>query len=301
MKDNVIDTIKNEYYNDPSWVISPIKTTVYNSDGKKIETINKYLHEYNGSEVSATGEILLSSELKNELIKRNIIAIPFETQNKVDDVVVGGQRIKLGAFDANGNATTIGLGTSPLYIEKYYAYESRNSIYSNNNWNLKATINQYDMSAGKIKKITANGWSTGEIYTWDALKRLQSKNFGGLTWSFTYWDNSMFSKESIDENGLRKRYEYDDFFRLKKVADRMKPDGTDIQATTLYNYHYAGQPTTYSIDISKNFVSTNTTFSGGTAPLITKQYLDGLGRPVEVVKEGYTPTQPSASKKLCQL
>ena len=36
-------------------------------------------------------------------------------------------------------------------------------------------------------------------------------------------------------------------------------------------------------------MGTTTTFKGVNDPLSTKQYLDGLGRPVEVVKENYTP------------
>ena len=132
------------------------------------------------------------------------------------------------------------------------------------------------------------GFAKSENYVWNR-HLLQSKSFGdtypnSLMWTYSYNDKDMV--ESItDENGLKKRFVYDGLMRLNTVYDRTKPDGTEAEATITYDYHYQNGANDY------NYVGTSTTFRGiTTPPLSTKQYLDGLGRPIEVVKEGYTPS-----------
>ena len=88
------------------------------------------------------------------------------------------------------------------------------------------------------------------------------------------------------------KYAYDSLWRLSITQNRF--DGTvdaptNVQATTVYDYHYKNSPTDY------NYVGTSTSFKDITAPLSTKQYMDGLGRPLEVIKELYTPPSPAHS------
>jgi RHS repeat-associated protein len=140
-------------------------------------------------------------------------------------------------------------------------------------------------------------------YTW-ANGLLQSKTFGTpntttlLTWSINY-KSEPYAKRMIDvltdENGLKTKFYYDGFWRLLRTENRFSGSNAypeNVQATVEYNYHYKGEaipnnPT--PDDVNYNFVSTISTFKGVTAPLSTKQYMDGLGRPIEVVKEFYTP------------
>lgn len=156
---------------------------------------------------------------------------------------------------------------------------------------------------GFISNIVQKGFTIPKTYTWvNGLVKTQS--FGGLTTSVDYKAGSTVVEGITDENGLMKKFSYDALFRLTTVQDRFQTDannnpiGSTVQATTTYNYHYKGQPVSLPNDVNdvnQNFVSTKTTFinATNTTPLCTKQYLDGLGRPIEVVKEYYTPTSTS--------
>jgi hypothetical protein len=132
--------------------------------------------------------------------------------------------------------------------------------------------------------MNKTGFTIDNEYEW-RKGVLIKKIFGTLSWIYKYvGDNSQFLEQTTDENGLIKKFTYDALMRLYQVKDRVKPgDDNDVQATTTYTYQYKNASNPY------NFVGTSTSFKDITAPLSTKQYMDGLGRPIEVVKEFYTP------------
>ena len=150
----------------------------------------------------------------------------------------------------------------------------------------KNTIIDEFNSKGLPTKQRGVGGSLSIAYDWDVQKRLKSKTVGvtnQLTTFIEYIGNTALAGKITDENGLIKKFIYDKLSRLETIKDRMQADGSDVQATMAYTYQYKNATNPY------NFLGTLVTFKGVTTPLSTKQYMDGLGRPIEVVKEGYTP------------
>jgi hypothetical protein len=134
---------------------------------------------------------------------------------------------------------------------------------------------------GALLKIRQTGFNVDQIYSW-TNGLLTQKTFGTLNWYYDYYDAATIYSRQVkvitDENGLRTKFSYDPFLRLVKTENRFS--GTDVnnpqdvQATTNYDYHYKNSPT------DNNYVGTSSTFKGVTTSLSTKQYLDGLGRPI---------------------
>jgi RHS repeat-associated protein len=303
--DNVSTTTTYKYDGSYRHLMST-GTKVTNSDGKEYESTIKYVHDYVGGELATTATtpnpVLITTDLVNNLKSRNIIAIPIETKSTVKTgtttITTGGQRMQFSFFDALGAPTTT-VGTNPIYIYKSYAYETPrdNTAYSEAKWQLKATITKYNAAFGKPELYLSDGWLVSEKYTYHPTNRLVSKKeflgaTTGLTWDYEYIANTKLLSKYTDENRLVKTFTYDPMMRLQILKDRMKADGTDVQATTTYDYHYKGQPTTNAVDLNSNFVGTSTIFvnATNTTPLSSKQYVDGLGRPISTVRETYTPS-----------
>jgi RHS repeat-associated protein len=224
--------------------------TTSNSDGKTLLS-NYYYAQDVGNQ---------------DLINNFMIGFPIKTEQRNNNNIISASEV-------------VYEGTIPR--PKYFKQRSQNGV-----WETKFTVNAYN-TAGLPTQTTRSGFLVSETYSWDALNRLTSKSFGTLTTAYTYKLNTPQLDVITDENGLRTKYTYDAFMRLLKTQNRFS--GTidapqDIQATTLYDYHYKNSPT------DNNYVGTTSTFKGVTAALSTKQYLDGLGRPTEVVKEFYTPS-----------
>jgi RHS repeat-associated protein len=299
-----ISTITTYKYDGTNRHLMSTGTKVTNSDNKEYETTIKYVHDYTGGELAANSpanNYLLTADLVTNLKLRNIISLPIESSSTVKTgtttVTTSGQRMKMSFFDASGNPTTT-VGTNPIYVYQSYTYETPhdNSIYTDANWKLKATTSKYNIAFGKPELYLSDGWNVSEKYTYHPTSRLVSKKeflglTTGLTWYYEYEANTKLLSKYTDENGLVKTFAYDPLMRLKTLKDRMKPDGTDPQATTIYDYHYKGQPSINATDLNSNFVGKITTFAnvGNTTPLSSKQYLDGLGRPISAVREQYTP------------
>jgi RHS repeat-associated protein len=299
--DNVSTTTTYKYDGSNRHLMSK-GTRVTNSEGKEYETTIKYVHDYVGGELattSPTNQTLITADLVTTLKSRNIISLPIETISTVKTgtttITTGGQRMQFSFFDpATGVLPTTTVLTHPIYIYKSYAYETPhdNTTYADSKWQLKATITKYNMTLGKPELYLSDGWGVSEKYTYNATNRLVSKKeflgtTTGLTWEYLYEANTKLLSKYIDENGLIKTFTYDPLMRLQTLKDRMKTDGTAVQTTTTYDYYYykATSPTIPSyVSMSTSFVNaTNTT------PLSSKQYVDGLGRPLSTVRETYTP------------
>ncbi|MDZ7879237.1 MAG: DUF6443 domain-containing protein [Saprospiraceae bacterium] len=169
-------------------------------------------------------------------------------------------------------------------IEPKYLKESFEDIPST--WITRVSIAAYTTN-GMPSSVIKNNFSVAENYVW-TNKLLTQKTFGTganlLTWGIAYKAGTNLVEKVTDENGLIKKYAYDPLMRLQTVQDRMKDDGTDVQTTTNYTYQYKDANNAYSyIGTSMSFANTT-----GATPLSTKQYMDGLGRAVSVVKENYT-------------
>jgi RHS repeat-associated protein len=132
-----------------------------------------------------------------------------------------------------------------------------------------------------------------QIYTWDN-GLVKTKTFGTpgsnsiLTWKFDYLtgNKSRLPDVITDENGLRTKFFYDGFQRVIKTYNRFSGTNaspTDVQATMEYAYQFKNAANPYA------FIGSKSSYKGVTTSLETKQYMDGLGRPIELVKENYTP------------
>jgi RHS repeat-associated protein len=256
-----VTTVTDFTYNATWQHHNAVETIVTNSDNIPYKTKTYYAHEM----------------AKTDLISRNMIGMPLKTEQYVNDVLKSGSQTIYSLV-----ATTLGTFPRPTQFQSLRR--------DGTTWDIKMTVNAYESTTGLPTSTTRQGFTVPETYAW-SNKLLTSKTFGGLTWNYEYKPNTSMIAQIIDENRLRTKFYYDNLQRLQKVESRMKDDGTDVQATTLYDYHYKGQPATNPIDVNSNFVSTVTTFANATntTPLSTKQYMDGLGRSIETVKELYTP------------
>jgi RHS repeat-associated protein len=292
--DGVITTT-NYTYDDQNRFLTPKTVITTNSEGKIYRTNNVYVHELSstGNSSTSSGDVYMTPNLRSEMIKRNIISMPIITTvgitNNIanlvsDDKIISGQINGYNFFSKSTGLVSSTI-TDPIYPEKFYEYlYPLNSIAAK--WRLKGTIMAYELVTLKPSEFRADGWTTSHLYKWYQHGAVKEKSFGGLVWKYNLYDKTGLISLITDENGLRTKFTYDSLARLYKTQNRFSglvEDPQDIQATTTYDYHYKNSPTDY------NYVGTTTAFKGVTDPLSTKQYLDGLGRPIEVVKELYTP------------
>ena len=258
-KTEVLDGVemKTDYtYSTTNKHNNPIEIKTTNSTGKIHSTKIAYPLDY-PTAVSSS-----------ELLARFMIGIPLYSENYVDNTFVGGSQI---LYDFSSFSHLL-----PKFV---YSYTKDHQL------KLETIIDEFN-SKGLPTKQRGVGGSLSIAYDWDVQKRLKSKTVGvtnQLTTFIEYIGNTALAGKITDENGLIKKFIYDKLSRLETIKDRMQADGSDVQATMAYTYQYKNATNPY------NFLGTLVTFKGVTTPLSTKQYIDGLGRPIEVVKEGYTP------------
>jgi RHS repeat-associated protein len=238
------------------------ETNTKNSDGKTVQSLVTYAGDFHPS-----------------LISKYMIGIPLISYQLINGKYAGG-----GLLEYQGTISYPNLLSPARY----------SSIGKDGVWDLKTVIKDIN-SAGLATSIWRKGslsYPSGlyayESYSWDSKNRLIGKSFEGLSSSYTYIPNTNLPEVITDENGLKKKFEYDPFQRLKKIYDRFTGTNaapSDIQATTTYQYQYKDATNPY------NFVGTSTTYKGdGGNPLSIKQYMDGLGRPIQTIKENYGAT-----------
>jgi RHS repeat-associated protein len=294
IKDGITTSTKFDYYvNNLPRPLYPISIRMTNSDGLETETINKYVHEFEGGEL-VDGEELLPGQTQGVMIDKNIIGTPIQTIKKVNGKVVEGSRIKFTLFKTStGNLFTASDGNAYLnasvYANKLYAYKPLSTTFDNN-WLLEGTFPKYDNITGKPKEFIPKGWWITQTFDWYRNGMIKEKNVGGLKWKYEIYDNSNQLKSITDENGFKTAFDYDGLMRLKETKTFFADGSPRATMLNTYNYRPAIVPTA---DANKqefnNYVKSKTTFEGITDPLITTQIMDGLGRPFEVIKEKYTP------------
>jgi RHS repeat-associated protein len=246
-----VTTITDYTYDGLNRFLMPTETKTTNSEGKEYLTKMYYSRNLPSTHPNTA----ITSTFENLYM----IGVPLRQESYFNGVLQGGSVLEYQIF-----------GTGTGYTD-FYPYKSY-SINRDGSLKLNVTVDSYDRGLPtQMKKLT---FVTPQTYTWDATKRLSGKNYGTLKWMFGYDGTSSLVNKSTDENGLIKKFTYDGLQRLQQVNDRMKPDGTDIQATSVSAYQYKNATNTY------NFIQSTSTFKSVAAAQIGKQFMDGLGRPI---------------------
>ena len=251
--------------------------TVTNSNG--VATTSTYFY-------ASDPTSLVNNASNSDLSSRNMIGFPIKVR-QVTGTSTKWSKVDYFLFNTNQ--------IEPQYLRECFEATPVN-------WIDRLKITGYTTN-GMPSMIFKNNFTVPESYTWDAIypKLLRIKTFGNvadkiLTWKIDYnivgtVGNSLVEKMT-DENGLIKKYTYDRLMRLQMVQDRMDAAGANTQATTTYTYQYKDATNPL------NYIGTSTTFvnATNTTPLSTKQYMDGLGRPVSTVRESYIPNTTNQQK-----
>jgi RHS repeat-associated protein len=272
------DGIKSETnytYDSQNRFYAPTEVSTTNSDGKVVTTKTYYAHNLpsNHPNQAVVGGSQLTT--RDMLIYRFMIGIPLQTEQFVNGVQVGGSILE---YKLSGNLSSPNSAYQTGFAYPFKAYSLNKDLTTK----LNITVDNY--VNGLPQSMTKAGYTLAQTYAWDTYGRLTGKTFGNLTSTIAYDGNSNMVRQIIDENGLRTKYYYDGLMRLKTIESRMKDDGSDVQAAINYRYEYKGG------NNLTNFIQTKTTFKGGTSDLIAEQYMDGLGRPMGMMKKDHGTT-----------
>ena len=244
-----------EYGYESSSHLAPTIEISSNSDG----TIHTTNHKYSFDEAGATYQ---------EMKARNILT-PIRTTLYVADTPISGQATEWLTFDRST--------PYPAIFRTYESVQRENGTWSGF-WEDDLVISAYQW--GKPKIVSVSGWED-QVYVWDNNGLLQSKSFIDHVQEYRYYKGSRLLRQMIDVDGLRTDYTYDALSRLKSTT---APKGITTQH---YKYVYKGDDTSRD----GNYIRTIQKFSSHqdrsvtSDDLTTYQYQDGLGRPLQTVRQ----------------
>lgn len=246
-------TVHDYEYNSQSLLV---KEKITNSDGKINSTEIKYAKDYS----SGTSWI-------NDLLQKNMIAIPLETMKKVDGNVVDGSFVQYKT--AGGLTTPNQVFKTEISAPKVIASTAPSATLPGD-FKLDGTI-EYDTNGNIVSVQAANNITT--IYIWGynhnyLVAKIENATLnevkavlgnpipdlgegGLLPQQITDLRSSPSLTKALittyayvplkgmisqtDPNGVMTYYEYDSFGRLKLIKDK------DHMIVKQYEYHYQGQ------------------------------------------------------------
>jgi Domain of unknown function (DUF6443) len=290
--DNVPTTTTYAYSTDATQPLFPLTTSVQNSDGKITVTTNKYI----------TNASYATDPVAIKLKALNMIANPIEVTSTVAGVQVNGAKTEYGFFDVSTGLplpATSTVNNFP-YPFKFYKYKmtwnasgAAQVFGANGGWELEGTINKYSPTKAKPENINLRAWENAtatnatEIYTWETNGLIKTRQFKGFTWQYEYLPNTKLVSKIIDKDGQFVTYAYDHLQRLQTATARNGAVKTDY----LYTYKDAAQSGRSWIETKTTFTSViGGTLSNNTTYKTVRQYLDGLGRPVQNVAVANSPS-----------
>ncbi|MEM6321452.1 MAG: DUF6443 domain-containing protein, partial [Bacteroidota bacterium] len=259
--DGVTSTTDYDYHSDNNLILPPTKITTTNSDGKVTEITTSYSVDYDGD-----------GSIKNYFTTNNIIGIPYKTEKRVDGELLDGTRTIYSSF---------GGFPRPASTERYERTWASNGQLMGGEWKPQELFLNYN-SAGLLSQYQKIGWST-VVYYYNAQKLLTSQNYALRTTTYDYYPNSSLLQKKTNVDSTSMSYTYDDLMRLSTVTD----DNTGAVTTTTYQLSPGiGQKiyteTTASFPADPNNLSQLTS-------LTSRQYVDGLGRPIQTIEVGQGP------------
>lgn len=249
----------------------PISESVTNSDGKVHKTEYTYIHDYT------------DTAIKNDMLNRNIIGSPFKSIKKVDNIVVDGSENEYAWFKLSDGTYQVGSSGAFPRLYKKYRYEYTFNILgtiTGTGKTIQSTINSYE-SNGFPYTVTIDGWQPIS-YEWFSNGLMKKTTFQNHIKEYTYYSGTRLLNTFKDIDGQIKTFEFDKLSRLNKVRERANNVITDI------TYHFKE-----STGDTYNWMKTKKTFTATTnsslTTLETKEVVDGLGRPIQVIKINYSP------------
>jgi RHS repeat-associated protein len=281
--DGVATTTNYTYSTDASQPLFPLTTSMTNSDGKTTVTNNKYI----------THPDYASDPVAIRMKALNIIADPIEVTSDVAGVRINGSRTQYKFFDNTTGLETSSATNSHPYPKEFWKYKmtwdvngNAQVLGTNSGWELEGTITKYDILRGKPIAINLRGWENAtepnatEKYTWETNGLIKTKTFKNFVWRYEYRPGTRLVSKIIDKDGQFVTYSYDHLQRLDTARARAGA------VVTSYTYKYKDPAQS-----NRNWIETKTTFSsaiggalsGSLTSKTTRQYMDGLGRPVQNV------------------
>lgn len=259
--DGVSQTSNYEYHTNDNITLNPLKVTTTNSDNKVTESITKYVAEYE-----------YDTGIKDYFTTNNLLDIPYETHQYVDGELLNGSKTIFSLFNAYPR---------PSSTEMYERTWNTNGDLLEGKWEVQGYFKAYNNS-GLLSQYQKAGWSD-VYYYYNMDKLLERQSYNSHETVYDYYPNSSLLQKKTHVDGTSMSYTYDDLMRLSTVTN----DNTS--ATTTTTYHFAPDVSQKSyIKTISNFQADPNNLSQLTG-LESRQYLDGLGRPIQSVQVGQGP------------
>lgn len=282
-KESILDGVSTKttytYNSDPiNFQLAPESEQMTNSDG----LISKVEYKYNYT--------LNDALTRQFLINRNIISQPWGIRKWVSNILVDGSDNEYAFYNLTTGAYQTSSTGAFARLYKQYRYETTwdaNGVIIGPNTILKATINSYD-SKGFPTSYQATNWLP-ITYEWNTIGTLKKKIYKDFVWEYTYHPGTQFLSYVKNIDGQETWYDYDEFWRLKKISSRPTTIGNKSSANVYseFNYQYI------NINNLKNFIKTKITYTPIAGSNIISQesfeYLDGLGRHLQTVGKQQSP------------
>ncbi len=266
--DDVIDTTLLAYEVSDTMVFSPIKITTSNSDGTVYENHTRYTSQYIGG-------------IDTALSNRNMISIPYASFTLVNGDTIAGSQIVFDHYKTTGFlGQDTGSDPFPHYF-KQYQRTWNNGVLQPGQWSTELTIESYN-SFGQIKQSRSKGWLS-RSNTYNADKLLATQSFNGFTTTFEYYPNSRLLNKITAVDGTTTTATYDALLRPSSITNDCNG------ATTTWSYQLATAPTTFSYTTTTQTYPADVSGRSDLIQLSSRQYLDGLGTPIETVLIGQAP------------
>jgi RHS repeat-associated protein len=288
--DGVSTTTNYTYSTDAAQPLFPLTTSVVNSDGKTTTVTNKYV----------THTDYAADPVATRLKQLNMIGDPLEVTTDVANVRINGAKTQYSFFDNTSGLSTSSATNSFPYPYQFFKYKMTwtatgipQVLSTGSGWELEGTITQYDMGKGKPTKINLRAWENAtetnatEKYTWETNGLIKTRQFKNFTWQYDYHPNTKLVSKITDKDGQFVNYTYDHLLRLKTASAR----GGAVVTSYIYTYKDPAQANKSWIETKTTFTATiGGTLSNNTTYKTIRQYMDGLGRPVQSVALANSPT-----------
>jgi RHS repeat-associated protein len=269
-----VATEKEYFYSSTAYQLEPNEITYTNSDGKEVKTKIKYTGNYE------QGLSLLGS-FRNVY---HILNVPYQVEQIIDGNTVDGRRTEWSYFNSSGLPVSTSSGNIPYpyYQQRFERTWNASGSLLAGAWRTLNTFEKYNVTFGFVERSKADSWSQ-RYFNYDALGNMIRDSFLNYVSEWEFYAGSRLLKSTTSIDGQKESYTYDVLLRPGTITDECS--GTVVTRT------YGFQDATNS---NYSWVKTHTNYvavTGSAVDIIEDfTYLDGLGRPVQMVGKGQSQT-----------